>query len=102
MTPPKIRGQSQKQSHSASNSPHHSADATNPRGFAESQWVVDFHTRLLKTARVQVSDARPGAWALCADVSMEEMTRAGSLEDAYLALTENDVEYPSLSRSAAS
>ena len=26
------------------------ADATNPRGFAESQWVVDFHTRLLASA----------------------------------------------------
>jgi ABC-2 type transport system ATP-binding protein len=41
-----------------------------------------------------------GKGRLLADVSMEEMTRAGSLEDAYLALTENDVEYPSLSRSA--
>ena len=51
------------------------ADATNPRGFAESQWVVDFHTRLLKTARVQVSDARPTAWALCAEVSMEDTVR---------------------------
>ena len=30
------------------------ADATNPRGFAESQWVVDFHTRLLQRRR------RPG------------------------------------------
>ena len=35
------------------------ADPTNPRGFAESQWVVDFHTRLLRAAGVQVSDARP-------------------------------------------
>jgi hypothetical protein len=37
------------------------ADETNPRGFAESQWVVDFHTRLLRQARVQTSDARPAA-----------------------------------------
>ena len=35
------------------------ADETNPRGFAESQWVVDFHTKLLREARVQVADARP-------------------------------------------
>jgi hypothetical protein len=48
------------------------ADDTNPRGFAESQWVVDFHTRLLKSARVQVSDARPAAWALTADVGLDE------------------------------
>lgn len=38
------------------------ADATNPRGFGESQWVVDFHNRLLKSARVLPSDARPYAW----------------------------------------
>ena len=47
------------------------ADETNPRGFAESQWVVDFHTRLLKRAGVQVADARPGAWALTARVGLE-------------------------------
>lgn len=38
------------------------ADATNPRGFGESQWVVDFHNRLLRSARVHPSDARPYAW----------------------------------------
>jgi hypothetical protein len=48
------------------------ADDTNPRGFAESQWVVDFHTALLKRARVQVSDARPSAWAITADICLEE------------------------------
>jgi len=41
-------------------------DDTNPRGFAESQWVVDFHTRQLKRAGVTVADARPTAWALTA------------------------------------
>lgn len=48
------------------------ADDTNPRGFAESQWVVDFHTALLKRARVQVSDARPGAWAVTGDICLED------------------------------
>jgi hypothetical protein len=48
------------------------ADDTNPRGFAESQWVVDFHTALLKRARVQVSDARPAAWATTADMCLED------------------------------
>jgi hypothetical protein len=47
-------------------------DETNPRGFAESQWVVDFHTRLLKRAGVRVSDARPAAWGLVADVGVQE------------------------------
>src|SRR5829696_9834295 len=47
------------------------ADETNPRGFAESQWVVDFHTRLLKKAAVQVSDARPTAWARVAELTLD-------------------------------
>jgi len=37
-------------------------DETNPKGFSESQWVVDFHDDLLMHANVQVSDARPDAW----------------------------------------
>ena len=48
------------------------ADDTNPRGFAESKWVVEFHARLLKRARVQVSDARPAAWARTADVCLDD------------------------------
>src|SRR6187551_1860068 len=48
------------------------ADATNPRGFAESQWVVDFHTRLLAKAAVQVSDARPTAWSYTAEAALDE------------------------------
>ncbi len=51
------------------------ADATNPRGFAESRWVVDFHTALLLRARVQTSDARPAAWALTAEVALDEAVR---------------------------
>lgn len=51
------------------------ADDSNPRGFAESQWVVDFHTRLLKRARIQTADARPMAWAEAARVSLEERVR---------------------------
>ena len=51
------------------------ADATNPRGFAESQWVVDFHTKLLARARVQVSDARPAAWARTAQVALDDEVR---------------------------
>ncbi len=38
------------------------ADDTNPKGFGEPQWVVDFHDELLKRCQVQVSDARPSAW----------------------------------------
>ena len=56
------------------------ADETNPRGFAESQWVVDFHTRLLRDLRVQVADARPGAWALAAEAGMRPEVRSELLE----------------------
>ena len=51
------------------------ADETNPRGFAESQWVVDFHTRLLRRAGVQTADARPSAWAQAARVGLDARWR---------------------------
>lgn len=44
-------------------------DDSNPRGFAESQWVVDFHTRLLAAVRVQTADARPTAWTATASIA---------------------------------
>ena len=52
------------------------ADESNPRGFAESQWVVDFHTRLLAGAGVQVADARPEAWATTARSGLDPEVRA--------------------------
>ncbi|WP_148615311.1 sulfotransferase family protein [Nocardioides rubriscoriae] len=42
--------------------PEVAADDTNPKGFGEPQWVVDFHAELLQRCHVQVSDARPSAW----------------------------------------
>jgi len=42
--------------------PEVAADETNPKGFGEPQWVVDFHHELLGRCNVQVSDARPSAW----------------------------------------
>jgi hypothetical protein len=42
--------------------PEVKADDTNPRGFGEPRWAVDFHTRLLRERRVTVNDARPAAW----------------------------------------
>ena len=48
------------------------ADETNPRGFAESQWVVNFHTRLLRKVDVQMADARPSAWAEMAEVALDD------------------------------
>jgi hypothetical protein len=48
--------------------PEVQADDTNPRGFGEPRWVVDFHTRLLRERGVTVNDSRPGAWDATADV----------------------------------
>ena len=44
--------------------PEVKADATNPRGFSEPRWVVDFHTRLMRRRRVTVFDSRPAAWEM--------------------------------------
>ncbi len=37
-------------------------DDTNPTGFGESAWLVDFHRELMKASEVQNSDARPAAF----------------------------------------
>jgi hypothetical protein len=44
--------------------PEVTPDDTNPRGFGEPRWVVDFHTRLLRQRRVTVNDSRPAGWEL--------------------------------------
>jgi hypothetical protein len=38
------------------------AGSHRPRAFGESQWVVDFHDKLLERVNVQPGDARPSAW----------------------------------------
>ena len=47
-------------------------DETNPRGFGEPRWVVDFHARLMRERRVTVFDARPAAWEATADTATDE------------------------------
>lgn len=55
--------------------PEVTADETNPRGFGEPKWVVDFHTRIMRRKRVTVFDARPKAWALTREASAETEVR---------------------------
>lgn len=50
--------------------PEVAADNTNPRGFGEPQWVVDFHTALLGKGKVQTADARPAAWSDATRISL--------------------------------
>jgi hypothetical protein len=52
------------------------ADKTNPRGFGEPRWVVDFHTRLMRAQRVRVFDSRFKAWEGLAEVANDETTVA--------------------------
>jgi hypothetical protein len=52
--------------------PEVQADDTNPRGFSEPRWVVDFHQRLMRERRVTVFDSRPAAWETMAEVAADE------------------------------
>jgi hypothetical protein len=43
-------------------SPEVTADASNPHGFGEPRWAVEFHDRLLASICVGAEDGRPEAW----------------------------------------
>ena len=56
--------------------PEVQADDTNPRGFGEPRWVVDFHARILGEQRVTLNDSRPAVWeqmAAAADSARPEL-----------------------------
>jgi hypothetical protein len=55
--------------------PEVQADPTNPRGFGEPKWVVDFHAELLRDARVHTADARPSAWSDTARLGLDDRVR---------------------------
>jgi hypothetical protein len=52
--------------------PEVKADDTNPRGFSEPRWVVDFHKRLLRARRVTVNDARPQAFEKTSNAATDD------------------------------
>ena len=56
--------------------PEVEADDTNPRGFSEPRWAVDFHTRLLRARRVTVNDSRPKAFESTATAADDDATLA--------------------------
>lgn len=56
--------------------PEVKANDTNPRGFFEPRWVVDFHKEWLKRADVRTLDARPEAAAIAAKVGARPRPRA--------------------------
>ncbi|MDQ3627323.1 MAG: sulfotransferase family protein [Actinomycetota bacterium] len=55
--------------------PEVQANKTNPRGFFEPEWVVDFNNDLMSACGINSSDARPGAVTLAADVMRLEEHR---------------------------
>lgn len=55
--------------------PEVAPDESNPKGFGEPQWVVDFHDRLLAEVKVAVADARPVAWTLAAEAASHPQVR---------------------------
>ena len=56
--------------------PEMAADPSNPRGFFEPQWVIDFHHRVLRSIPVRNNDARPQAAALA-----DEAVASGRLHE---------------------
>jgi hypothetical protein len=52
--------------------PEVKADDTNPRGFGEPRWVVDFHVQLMRRLRVSRFDSRPAAWKSTTEVASDE------------------------------
>jgi hypothetical protein len=52
--------------------PEVSANRSNPRGFGEPRWLVDYHNDLLSSVDVVVEDGRPEAWDLTDDLAGEE------------------------------
>jgi hypothetical protein len=55
--------------------PEIGADETNPRGFGEPEWVVNFHKRVMRKLRVTVYDARPAAWQMTDATAADEEIR---------------------------
>jgi len=52
--------------------PEVSANRSNPRGFGEPRWLVDYHNDLLASVDVAIEDGRPEAWDLTDKVAERE------------------------------
>jgi hypothetical protein len=52
--------------------PEVSANRSNPRGFGEPRWLVDYHNDLLAQVDVVIEDGRPEAWDLTDALAADE------------------------------
>jgi hypothetical protein len=50
-------------------------DSSNPQGFGEPRWAVDFHKELLRSQNVVSQDGRPWAWTATEKVAAQEHPR---------------------------
>lgn len=55
--------------------PEIQANESNPTGFGEPRWAVDFHERLMHRANIFINDTRPAAWAAAAQVGRRKDVR---------------------------
>ena len=62
-------------------------DESNPRGFGEPRWVVDFHVSLLKRANVHPADSRPDAWE-----KTEQVGQRPKVQEQLVTWLRNEVE----------
>ena len=56
--------------------PEVAANKSNPRGFSEPRWAVDFNEALLNKLSVVIDDGRPEAWEISAKAVDDEKVRA--------------------------
>ena len=55
--------------------PYLGANRSNPKGFYESTWAVQFHKQITASARINDFDGRPGAWAKAQEAVTPEIRR---------------------------
>lgn len=55
--------------------PEVAANKSNPRGFSEPRWAVDFNEALLKQTSVNIDDGRPEAWDITTALAEDDQVR---------------------------
>src|SRR3954469_15953662 len=70
--------------------PEVSANRSNPRGFGEPRWLVDYHNDLLASLDVVIEDGRPEAWDLTDKVAANPQALGSLVEWLEQQFAEND------------
>jgi hypothetical protein len=70
--------------------PEVSANRSNPRGFGEPRWLVDYHNDLLTSVDVVIEDGRPEAWDLTDKLAEDPKALAPLVDWLELQFAEND------------